>query len=789
MNKPNILIPQALPSVFEAARAEENWLIFAVGKPDERGKRAKRPVARDKPYVWVNRDKAASFTFDKAVERMKAFRDWDGGLDAINRRAEERREKMIADGKKPGPAIEVEGYRLGYFPREDSALVALDFDNAVHDGVILDFEVAGAVEASEAYVEISSSGTGLRVFMPRQWGDESLHHGEVNDVGVFVSAKGAACAITFDTVKDGAGRDQALFDLVIGRMGAIEERGEDREPVEIADQVLEFGRIEVETFREIVSAVKNDDRFESFDEWFGMVRGAREYYEVVDPDRLDEVREIVEAWCEAWDGGEHDPDKFEDVWERRPRAGSKAGVGSWVHYARECGWKADEAPEEATVPAAIITTRKEALERFVLVGGQFYDRLDRQLLDRGNAGLVNAIARAFTEKTKKGPVPMSADKVISYMRHNAKAYRAVKFLPGEPEIVGDTINSWERPGEYPTGDVSPWFDHIVTLYGREAADILTDWLAFVLQNPGKKAGWAPVLIGPPRCGKDTIITPVVDAIGPHAVPNMGLEALEKEHNGWLERTLLLVMQENVSGRMSKANAAEKLKTMIAAPPNTLPLRKMQKDTVQIPNVLNMAFLSNHMDALYIERENKDRFYPMVTTTKPDEAYFARLHGWLGGGGAEKVVGYLQRRKVTRVTERGRAPMSEYLDAIVAASLPEGGLDVMDYVSDKRWVSTKHLKTAIGSHEFGSSPGWRMTDRGIAAALAAAGFVKPWDRVSVRDGDSVVHHRVYVRAEAVPLSYDLVAEALRQGGEKLSQAQKIPLRGGTEGLKGIGKKIE
>ena len=97
------------PSIFEQARGEENWLIFAVGKADEKGKRPKRPVARDRPYIWVNRDKAASFTFDTAIKRIKEFGE-NYDLETINRKVKERRDRMIAKGKKPGPKIEVEEY-------------------------------------------------------------------------------------------------------------------------------------------------------------------------------------------------------------------------------------------------------------------------------------------------------------------------------------------------------------------------------------------------------------------------------------------------------------------------------------------------------------------------------------------------------------------------------------------------------------------------------------------------------------------------------------------------------
>ncbi|MBF9029764.1 hypothetical protein HKCCE3408_05090 [Rhodobacterales bacterium HKCCE3408] len=113
----------------------------------------------------------------------------------------------------------------------------------------------------------------------------------------------------------GNARDDRLFRLVLDRHGAAQDH-ERRDSGEIEDQVLEHGRIEVETFREIVAHVENDERFDEVGDWIGMVRAAKEYFEIVDPDRLEEVREIVEAWSETWTGGDHDPDKFNEVWGR-----------------------------------------------------------------------------------------------------------------------------------------------------------------------------------------------------------------------------------------------------------------------------------------------------------------------------------------------------------------------------------------------------------------------------------------------------------------------------------------
>jgi hypothetical protein len=413
VSKPKISTPQDIPSVFADAAGEANWLIFAVGEADENGKRPKRPVARDKPYIWVNRDKAASFTLSEALGRLRDFADWPGGLDAINRKAEERRQDQIANDKKPGPEIRVEEYVLGYFAREDSALVALDFDNVAQDGVILDFELAALIEESEAYVEFSSSGTGVRVFMPRGWGDDSYHAGEKNDVGFFVSSKGAACALTFNKIRDGQDRDDALFDLVINRHGGA-DRHDEVDSGDVSDQVLEHGRVEVETFREILGNVQNDERFDDFNEWLAMVRGAKEYYEIVDPDRLDEVRELVEGWCKSWQGGSHDADKFEDVWGRPARKGSKAGLGSWVHYAQQAGWDWEAVEDE------------EPVDEWA-----FLERLDTEDVGTGKKKVKRAIAN-FTNATR----------VVEHMP-------AIKGFIGRNVITGTFV----RLRDWDTGEV------------------------------------------------------------------------------------------------------------------------------------------------------------------------------------------------------------------------------------------------------------------------------------------------------------------------------------------------
>jgi hypothetical protein len=790
-NAPQILTPKELPPIFDKAKDEPNWLIFAIGKPDEKGKRPKRPVARDKPYIWVNRDKAASFTLDKAIERMRAFRDAFGDLYTINRKAEKRRQEALAKGKKPGPEIEVEGYALGYFPREGSALVALDFDNIWAEPLpddltpdemidrIEDEVLAAFIDESASYVEVSSSRNGGRVFMPRAEGDADHHAGERNGVGFFVNSKGAACAITFDTLRNGTERDQNLFDLVVERHGAARATPQsDSGPIE--DQVLEHGRTEFSEFKAMVPLVKNDARFDEVGDWIGMIRSPKEYYEVVEPECLDELRELMEEWSESWTNGTHDPGKFDEVWNRAAPTGKKTSLGTWKHYAREEGWlpakdRPIEVDKDSSLPApvGIVRTIRDATARFVWVEDRLRDRFARRFLDRGNSGLVNAVGRAFVIEKEGKVTPWSADKVVAYMRTHGTAFERAELLPGEPEVVGDVLNLWKPFPAFPEAteaDVTPYLDHARGLLGEDAETFL-DWQACVIQHPEEKTGFAPVIVGGHGTGKDTLLAPLVKAFGPHARGNLRLAEFAHTHNGWIEDKLLLVVNETVLGGRDKAEVGETLKTYIAAPPDTIPMRSMGRDTVEIKNQLNLVFVSNHIDGLQIDPGERRYWVKQVEAEDPPGVdYFEKLWGWLNTGGSEKVAGYLMNRRYTRVRARMDAPPSPDLNAVIEAGLPACAEAVLAFVDGKRWISTKQIKAHIAQIIFDSGVRMNTSDKAVQVVLAHAGF-RRLDRITVRTDGPKENHVVYVRRKSGSPSRDEIYAALAQGEKAVARSQQ------------------
>ena len=104
------------------------------------------------------------------------------------------------------------------------------------------------------------------------------------------------------------------------------------------------------------------------------------------------------------------------------------------------------------------------------------------------------------------------------------------WCPGLPMLIADRLvvaGGWiERPevtcfnlyrpprlllGE--AAQVEPWLNHVNAVYGDDAAHIVR-WLAHRVQRPQEKINHALVLGGKPGIGKDTILEPVKQAIGP-----------------------------------------------------------------------------------------------------------------------------------------------------------------------------------------------------------------------------------------------------------------------------------
>ncbi|WP_170449283.1 PriCT-2 domain-containing protein [Ruegeria arenilitoris] len=142
--------------VWDIATQERNWLVWQL-KPDrENPDRLVKVPQGDGGDAGA--DTAADLTLAEALEAAEAFNEEDG----------------ISYG-------EVWGYGVGYLARDGSALITVDLDDCVKDGVPFGraWEIA---QRTDTYAEITVSGTGLRLLMPREGvGQEFISDRDLGD--------------------------------------------------------------------------------------------------------------------------------------------------------------------------------------------------------------------------------------------------------------------------------------------------------------------------------------------------------------------------------------------------------------------------------------------------------------------------------------------------------------------------------------------------------------------------------------------------------------------------------
>jgi hypothetical protein len=84
-----------------------------------------------------------------------------------------------------------------------------------------------------------------------------------------------------------------------------------------------------------------------------------------------------------------------------------------------------------------------------------------------------------------------------------------------------------------------WDQHLRVLFGDDA-EILRQWMAWLIQHPDQRINWAPVLQGIEGCGKSLIGQALVAALGRQNVVEVGPGAFTDSFNSWMEGKLLAI---------------------------------------------------------------------------------------------------------------------------------------------------------------------------------------------------------------------------------------------------------
>lgn len=342
-------------------------------------------------------------------------------------------------------------------------------------------------------------------------------------------------------------------------------------------------------------------------------------------------------------------------------------------------------------------------------------------------------------------------KVFKENPRQRKSYAGLTFRPGAGRLVeehladlqGLCFNTWREPdraGAHLLPDavtdreVDPYLElaaHVIPIDAER--EHFLDYLAYIIQRPGEKINHAMVLGSRVEgIGKDTLLEPLRCAIGRRYVKEVAPDDLIASWSDWLVDCKVGVVQE--MHNFERKAVMNRLKPLVAAPPDALPVNQKFRNKFFIPNIIALIFFTNEDDALALSKGDR-RYHVTWNDGEPKpESYYAAIWAWLSDGGTEAAVRWLMQRDVSKFNAKGRAPMTAAkADMRKAARSPvqewiEEGLEDAAGVWSRDLVVIDELAAIMP--EYVKFKGQALSTTKIGKALRAAGAEIVTDKLRI-----------------------------------------------------------
>lgn len=311
-----------------------------------------------------------------------------------------------------------------------------------------------------------------------------------------------------------------------------------------------------------------------------------------------------------------------------------------------------------------------------------------------------------------------------------------------------------------------------TLNDEREQRILLDWMAYVIQNPGKRVNWALLLQGAQGVGK-SYFGNVMQMILGELVRNLEPTAISGRFTGWAHGALVVVVEEI---RISGANRYETLDRMKPFITNkTVQIEEKGRDHRTVPNFTSYFMLTNHKDAIPLADGDR-RYCVLFSRVQSEEQLFDELGGKVGAQNHfKKLFSETERRSDAmarffldyQISEEfsaeGRAPDTNAKQAMIdvnvspARMLLESAIDehqcgvINDEIIDITWLNEL----------CDSSETELPKTNAMSAILLELGFVQIKDRRTKINGK---YHYVWYK-EKKELSDTLVKAKVRNFFDK------------------------
>jgi hypothetical protein len=316
-----------------------------------------------------------------------------------------------------------------------------------------------------------------------------------------------------------------------------------------------------------------------------------------------------------------------------------------------------------------------------------------------------------------------------------RAVEQMTWAPGEPMLIRDRIMSeggWVphlgltafnlyRPPNLKLGyksKIALWRDHLMLIYPDDFEHI-EKWMAHRVQHPEIKINHALVLGGLQGIGKDTMLEPLKQAVGPWNFIEVSPIHVLGNFTGFVKSVVLRISEGHDLGEFNRFQLYERTKTYIAAPPDGLRCNEKHLREYTVPNCTGTIITTNHKtDGIFLPIDDRRHYVTWSTFTKEqfDRAYWNRLWRWYAAEGIANVAAHLATLDLSGFDPKAPPRQTPAFFEIVNANrAPE------DAMGNPKATTLGRIRTWVDG-EFGVWINDRKNRRAIPHRMEVSGYV-------------------------------------------------------------------
>lgn len=263
------------------------------------------------------------------------------------------------------------------------------------------------------------------------------------------------------------------------------------------------------------------------------------------------------------------------------------------------------------------------------------------------------------------------------------------WWPGKPQLIENelitergamripgalTMNAYAPPlpiEEAPTRTPDKWINHVKTLFPDPIEhEHFFDYAAHMIQQPDEKVNHGIVISGAQGIGKDTMLLPLRLGVGEWNSSEISPDAIEGRFNDYVQTVMLIVNEVRPHNEEHRASAFyNRLKPLLAAPPELLPMDRKNARVVYVRNVMRVFLTTNDHLTMHIPREDRRLFvmHSCLPYGWERSSYFDEMYDWFRTGGMNATIHWLRCRETTNFNPGKTPPVTHGKEQIINAS--------------------------------------------------------------------------------------------------------------------------